>query len=569
MSTEIATPDPDVEAPPVAELEPEPAKIKKLRPLPASASSDEDESDGIDPERRSRGDKGKPNLSKELLAVKQKEDASLRDIANALGTEGSYKIKVTRLEPEQFHDPATGRMVPVGGFLRNYTSPVDEEVISNNHGGGKFQIQFFRRNQMGTFVHFTQKTLQVVGDPRTNDTFRHIPAAAPAAAPAPAQGDNPKLVEQAFSVLKDELAATRSAQQHHTPDRGPDPGMQALIKVLQDQIAAQDRQMAELRRELADQRSAAAKPVEQDPLQKKMFESLLDGDSARLTTLRENHASEVRQLKQSAIDLEQRLRDQFDRDRADLKEGHKLQIELLKQSHELQLQAAKASFDTSVKVLESDNKRLERENGELKDDNKELRAKKEKGPLEVIKDAEAIKEALGVGDGEQSGIDKAMEVLPGAIEAVKSYFKPPQQQPAQQGAVQQGAQLQTTRKIVRDESGNKYMLDDSGKLTPVKKKPPPPPQPGPNGEPPIPQIPEATINTTISYLERAFAGNQDPDVVAQSGRSMVSPEILQAIRDHGVDGFLTKVAKLPSTSTLANQAGRNWMRKVGKALVGE
>lgn len=304
----------------------------------------------------------------------------------------------------------------------------------------------------------------------------------------------------------------------------------------------------------------------------KMFEALLDGDSARVTHLRTTHDSELRMLKENHREDEKRMRDAFERDKADLKSAHDREISLMRQTNELQLQAAKASFETSKAVLEADNRRLQRENDELKSDNKELRAKKEKGPLEIVKEADQIKEVLGVGDGEdKSGWEKAAEMLPSAIEAAKSYFKPGgdgQQQQAAQGGQQQA--LQPKRKVVVDKtSGQRFILEADGTMSPAKKKPPPPPQPGPNGEPPIPQIAPETISTIINYLERAFTGNQEAEVVAQSGRAMVPEEIVTAIRDHGVDGFLSKVAKLPSTSPLSNQAGRNWMRKVGKALVGE
>lgn len=574
MTTEIAT-DIDTETMPPAELEADTnakPKVKHLRPLQPKRDGVEksekpeksdDELDDIAPERRSRG----KELPKELAEVRARENATVRDIANALGTGGAFRIRVTRLEPQQVRDPVTNRMITVNGFLRNYDTPIDEEVIQNNHGGGRFELKFLTGNGKGGYTYFTQRTIDIVGDPRTDDTFRQPLAnvAAPAPVAPAAASENPALVKEAFGVLKEQLEAERNRAPHHV-ERGPDPAMQAVIKVLQDQIAAQNAQMAELRRELSETRTQANKPAEQDPLQKKMFESLLDGDSARLTTLRENHASEVRQLKESALETERRMREQFERDKQDLKNSHQREIDLMKQSHEIALRAAEASFNTSVKILEKDNARLERDNKDLRDDVKELRAKKEKGPLDIVKEADQIKEVLGVGDGETSAIDKAIEILPGAIQAAKDYFKPQQPQQAQQGG---GQQIQPIKKIVKDAAGNKYVLDAQGNLTPVKKKPPPPPQPGPNGEPPIPVIPEEKISTIITYLERAFAGGQEPEVVAQSGRSMVPPEILQAIRDHGVDGFLSKVAKLPGTSPLANQAGRNWMRKVGKELVGE
>jgi hypothetical protein len=313
-----------------------------------------------------------------------------------------------------------------------------------------------------------------------------------------------------------------------------------------------------------------AKPPE-DTVKDKFLDRLMTDDSARLQATRLQYESEIRGLKESHQNDIKIERDRFERERSELKTMHSQQITLMTQTHQIQLQAVNDSYATNLKLAEHENRRVDRENQELKSEVKELRALKQKGPLEIVKEAEQIKDALGAGgDGDdKSGFDKAMEMLPSAIDAAKAYFKPPEQQ--QQAQQQNGQQLQTKKQVFHDkETGQKYVLDPaSGKITPVKKKPPPPPQPGPNGEPPIPQIAPETISTMINYLERAFSGNQDPEVVAQSGRAMVPEEIITAIRDLTVDGFLTKVAKLPGTSPLSSQAGKNWMRKVGAALVGE
>ncbi len=63
--------------------------------------------------------------------------------------------------------------------------------------------------------------------------------------------------------------------------------------------------------------------------------------------------------------------------------------------------------------------------------------------------------------------------------------------------------------------------------------------------------------------------------MAQTGRSSIPTDILAWIRERhteqvsGVDLFMTKVAKLPGSSPLASQAGKNWLRAVGALLVGE
>jgi hypothetical protein len=96
-----------------------------------------------------------------------------------------------------------------------------------------------------------------------------------------------------------------------------------------------------------------------------------------------------------------------------------------------------------------------------------------------------------------------------------------------------------------------------------------PAQPGQVEEQPIPAIAPATVKIAVEFLESAFRNGQDPAEVATSVRSMVPTDVLTAIKQLGIDGFLEKVARLDSTSPLANQAGRNWTRKLGKALLGD
>lgn len=551
-----------------AELDIIPPALASERPSPKGGGKAdkpdkeaEKNEDDVETERRSRPVK---TLSKELKSVRIAEDATLRDIVGAIGTEGSYRIRVSRIEPEMFRDPATNQMVNVGGFLKNYYTPVDEEILAKNHGGGRFQVQFFRKNEVGGFVHFTQRTIPVVGDPRTDDTFRQMaPPREPVPQPAPT-GENPQLLGKMFDIMKGELDKKHDERDRHHGPALPDPGMQQVIALLQGQIAESNRQLAEMRKELSDTRNQ--KPVE-DPIKEKILTRLMDDDSARLQACRLQYESEIRTLKESHQTDIRLGRDSWERERSELKAMFERELSLTKATHAIQLEAARGEYTTNMKLAEHENRRVERENGELKTDNKELRAKKEKGPLEVIKDAEQIKEALGVGDGDdKSGVERAIEMVPSLIEAAKTYFKPPEQ--AQQ-QVQQGQAMTPKRRMVKTPDGQKWILEADGTLKPAQKKPPPPPQPGPNGEPPIPEIPPEQISVVVSYLERAFAGNQEPEVVAQSGRSMVPEGVLTAIRDHGVDGFLSKVAKLPSTSPLMNQAGRNWVRRVGKALVGE
>ena len=535
-----------------------PLDTSELEDATTKADTDEPGSETRSRSSRSR-EQGQPQ-SADIKAIRLAEDASLRDILEAIGSEGSYKITLKRLEPDQFRDPHTGTMVKVSGHLKNYFSAIDEEAIAKTHGGGKFSLWFYRKSPEGSWRHFAHRTIEVAGDPRTDDVNRTLaPVAAPAAAaPATAASESPSLAMKAFSVLEDQLRQKRDDGGRVAA--GMDPAMQQVIQLLQQQLDASNRQLAELRKELMDARNV--KPPE-DPLKDKLLEKMIDGDNARITSLRATYDSEIRQIKDNHQADIKRIEDRFDRTLSDAKATHLREIDLLKQSHDVALKAIERSNETNIKLAEYTNKRLEAENVELRADNKELRAKKEKGIIETIKEMDSIKEVLGVGDdGDKSTTDRVLESLPGMFEAAKAYMAPkaPPPQQAQTQAVV------AKRRIVRTPDGKKFVQETDGSLRPVTKKTPE--QHAAETGQPIP-IDPATVTRIIDYMEKAFVGGQDPAVVAQSSRAMVPEEILAAIRDSGVDDFLAKVAKLPSTSPLATQAGKNWARKLGKVLTGE
>jgi hypothetical protein len=189
-----------------------------------------------------------------------------------------------------------------------------------------------------------------------------------------------------------------------------------------------------------------------------------------------------------------------------------------------------------------------------------------------LKDINALKEAIGVGEeGEKSGFDKLGDLLtnPDAIASVAGLFQKKEAPPAPPIH----AQIIAPRVVRSRATGDKFIRQPDGSMVPVKKIPKVVTQED-GSQLELPDIPADQIATVISYLERAFTAGQDPVIVAQSGKAILPADILSWIQGHdndqtnGVDLFLSKVAKLPSTSPLASQGGRNWVRKVGKALVG-
>lgn len=612
MSTEFATTDDPSDAPPPMTM-----------------------SDPIvdDPKAQARIAKGqKPKevvqssyagLSASLKAVKSKEDASLRDIIEALGEAGSYRIRVSRTEPDEARD-ATGKMVPTAGYLKTYEKEIDEEYLQRKYGGGTFVLEFKRRNAEGKYVLFTTRTIPIAGEPDTTNLPKSAQGVIAGGQGAPHAAEPASVVTKAMETMTGLLQDANARADRREAPTAPahNPAMDALLDMMKAQVKAANEQVAELRREMAEARVASVLPP--DTFKERMLDKMIDGDSARLQAVRMQYESELRTAKDNTIAEERRIREVFERDKQDLRMAHERELQTLRtsnesamaslrSSHEIQLSAAKMSFETQTKLLESENRRLDRDNADLRVEVKDLRAKKDKTLLEQVKDVETIKEALGVGDDEKTNVDKVIEVAtnPAAWEAVGNIFKKKDaaatQAAAAQAAAAQQQQAQPQREqVFRAPNGQRFKAVN-GELVPVKRaRPPQQPQrprtqvpataagaPAASGEAPaegaaeqeqpveeqpevqLPTIDPDDLRMMVSLFESAFGGGQEPAVVAQGIRARMTEEVLAYLRDQitehgdrGVDMFVAKVVKLPSNSSLATQAGRNWIRKVGKELVG-
>lgn len=567
MSTEYPVEDeiPEVQAPPPeppapnghtearAEVKPD-AKAKAPKKSAEPAAPEDDES------------KKAVKLTKPLKELRDAEDGALRDWLQSLGIEGSeIRIQVHRKDPDTARDPSTGQMVTVSGHLKNYSEFIDEEFIQQKHGGGKYELRVQKRDPSGKYQYFKTRTLQVAGDPRTDDVPRNVAKMSPmAAALVTPAAEPPSVVTKAMEMMERQLEHERDRVPAVAPATDYSPIVEqfkATISMLEGQLKARDDTLRDMRAEISAIRNQ--KP-EEDPFKQKLISNLLDGDSARLVQLRETHASELRQAKQSAIDDEKRLRDSFERDRAAIVQSHEREISTMKSSHELALSVARQSFETQTKILEAQNRSLEREITDLRSELKELRAKKEKSIVEQVKEMEVIKDALGIGDDKESSwTDKVAEVVanPDAIKAARDIFRGPGAAAGAQPAAQAPSPPKQQRVIATTPDGQKWSMEPDGSLRKVKKRVAP-------GEIDLPQVPPETIAKAVELLEKAFTGGQEPETVATSAKLLVPAEILNALRDVGPDIFMSKMARLPPTSPLANQQGRNWVRKVARALTG-
>jgi hypothetical protein len=539
----------------------------------------------------------------------EKDTRTIVDWIRGLGNLGpNFKIQIFRLEPAHYMG------TKLSGFIRSFDSMVDEEQVKQMYGGGKYQVKLLLPDDTGRYVVRKYHNFEISGPPRMEtDPNREPPPAAPK--------EESSVAMKAMEVLSSQV----SRLSQDGPSRGHGIDADAITRAVAASTAPMQATIDMLTRELGAARSAAteARNAPPDPVRDRILEKVMSDDSSRMESLRMAHAAEVNTLKQSMIDLEQRLRDKHEREISELRSDHKALLDRIERQHERELADLKRSYETQIQILrdahtrevnsltmvstttkavgDGEMGRLSRENSELKAEVKALREKKEKPLLEQLKEIDEIKEILGSDDDgkEKTTFEKVIEAVGNSKAALKVIGKfageepPPPTQP----------QLPPPHVPFTGQDGQLYVHDGMGNVAPVRRRmkrrapppmPPPPPPPAPPDASPevqaqhaamaeahTKQVQEMTVAqavakidrdqvaAAVTYLESAFRGGQDAQVVAQSLRSqgLVPEPVLQFVRDQGVDVLLEKVARLEASSAFVKQDGRNWIRKVAKALL--
>lgn len=507
------------------------------------------------------------------------QNEPIHEWLKALGTGLSFKIYVHRTRPTQH----MGRKVD--GYLGVYTDFITDDDLQATYGGGSFQLKVQVPNPKGSWVFLTSTTVEIAGDPRIDN----LPTTqAPQPTPVAAQGalDNP-MVNQAWQEMK--ASKDRAEQEAREASRNAGGNLQfqiqAAIDPLKTMLADKDKQIERLLNKLDE----ATKPKEsiQDDFVKAM---LFKGD-VRLTDQKTQFDSELRQLKQSHVDDLKRLEDRFARDLdserrthdrayADMKSSFERELSNMKAAHEREMsnmksahEHAKISTDASISVqktvLERDNARLEADVRELRVEVKDLRAKKDLSLKEKVDEMNSIKDLFGGDEEKEKGaLEKVVEVVVNsekAMDTVTRLMGNNNAQPQTQtvaATVQQAPAKKKSNMIVRKSDGQVFKRTENG-LVPVKQKN------ADGSEEPLIKLNDTDVMMAVKFVEAGFRNNVDPVNFATTSRTSIPEPVMLAIQREGVDGFLTKVVQLDQSSPLNTQAGRNWIRKVAKALLGE
>lgn len=516
-----------------------------------------------------------------ITDLRNEEGQSIADWVRSVGSnQGPVLITVARREPKKH------RGVKCDGQLMKFDELVEdiEDRVREEQGGGTFMIGIKVPREKGHgWRYLTHRQIELPGDPKVDhlrdidpNTAAGAAAVAAAAAAAPAAADTKiaeRVLSRAFDMIDSERKAAPAA-----PVVASDPNMRTLIDglnrsilTLQAQLEARDAQIKVL----------LEKGEKTDPFRDNLLTNLMAGDNSRILAIRTAHESEIAALRTAMIENEKRLRDAHERDIARIEATHLREITNLTNAFTQAGNANNTSAATQKMVLDGQIGQLTRELAAVRAENAELRAKKDKSPLEIAKELKSLKEALTDGDDDdkeekENPIVQGLKVLADSKLAAAALKKI--------GVADDETPKPPVGRPYRLPDGRVVVTDATGVTMPVPMRrkhraPPAAPATGTpaanqNGQqgqqeaaPPPPNISPASVELATQFLENAFRNQQPPDQVAESVRTMIPADVMGVLRDRGVDYFLDEVAKLPGGSPLGSQKGRLFARKVGKALV--
>jgi hypothetical protein len=547
-----------------------------------------DESDEIDepeddeapppapaPARRGRPP-GKRNVVPETTAQRE-DEIDLRSWLETIGSKQDVKIQVIRKGPRYF------KGTQIEGLCDSFNELIDDEFIKERFGGGLYQIAVHKRSLKhgGRMNFWGSRMLRIAGDPKIDDMMKNNSALP--------EDDNVagQAMRTMHQLTKNAMEKAERAERERG-NNGMDPMLlQAIVEPLQRQISSLETGSRDLQRIIADKDARLLEMmagVNRRPdgptFQDRMLEKMVDGESARIESLRTNHEAELRQLKnihQAELDRERnRLEDEIRR----TEKRHERELDAMRDSNRVAMDAQKTAYETRIDQLKSDVKRLDGDLAANKVELAELRAKKDKSLPDQAKEIVAMQEALtslGIGgkdeddDEGKSTLERIAtrvmdnpeaigQLLGGVRGAVTGGEQQPQMTVEQMQAMQaqqhqamliqqaQAKQLARKRAARRAKAQQAEAIAKTAEASGIR-----PPDPN-------------EVRLALSFMESAIQNGTDPASFAATAKSAVPGDVLAYIEKVGIDEILN-AANLPQDSLLRTQKGRNFSRAVARYLL--
>lgn len=537
-----------------------------------------------------------------MRAMQQEDDRSFREWLDSFAPDGVVRVQITRKKPQLGPNGEN-----LAGVLDTVEERIDEDYLREHYGGGQFQLKIFRINPKGSWEYAKSRQVQIAGPPKQNGHILMPGAGAPIIA---AGGDSDSLAERAMSTLERGLDRERQradrAQQDAVQHRpGMDPALlESIMAPLRDQAAQMAEQNRMLQKQLAD---LAQRPPPTDPFRDQMVKHVFDGETARLDHLRTQYEQRISKLQDDFADERRRLLERQETHMERLERQHERELLQQEKAQDQQAKALEMAHQTRIESLRSDIAKLERELQQALTRNGALEARKDQSLTEKAEELVKVREALdGIGGGaagdEKAWYEKLIEGI-GSSEVAMSLVNrigsatgasQPPPAPVQPGQMVQGpdgqlyvmgpdgqprlitpkmrqrlaavaaARQQQRRRAMPAAGAAPQAAIDQGLAAAGGDDP----GAAPAGAPPG-RAPDASeVQLALKFMEGALQNGTAPETFATTARSMVPQDILRFIGTVGVDQFLSTVLEPASTSPLATQRGRTWVRAVFKTING-
>lgn len=457
-----------------------------------------------------------PRLKKGETAgevIQQVDERSTLDWLQGLGGSGPMQVRVSRHEPKIWKGHTTG------GYCGTFDEPIDEQKIQALYGGGKYDIKVFQpKPKGGGYCQTAMRRLEIAGEPKINTEV---------------------------SPTFDSSAASNSGG-----GGGGNGGTDRVLSTMERITSESQRRAEALEKEIrqgsnmsGDMLKILTDTVSRQSPNDRILEKMIDGESARIEAIRTQHDSELRQLRQSNNDEIKMLREHGHQDAQLREKAHEREIANMRETNAMQIENMKQTFEGRIDSFKARQSDLERQLTESKAEIGELKAKKDKGPVESMQEVMALKEALeafGGGGGEEE--DSTWKtVLQQLVEKVGAPI-----------ASAAASRVEAAPPAPR----------------PVARRPQPQPRPVAAVLPAKPQrlpLKPDEAAGAVAFMETALRNGTDPVAFATSAKSMVPAAIINFVKARGIDTFLT-AAKVDENSPLMTQAGKNWVRSVAKSI---
>lgn len=491
----------------------------------------------VDKKKSAKG----PAFRDPAVEVASEDASSIAEYLKTLaGPDIQLKVKLFRDWPHTVPD-ANGRDVAIKGYLTEFTDTITEEQVKSLYGGGKFRAFVYRMNDKANWVGAGSKVFTISGPPKVDESTLPKLEQAKILAGVMQPPASPSATEQAMNMLAEVTKEERKRADKLTDEirnhKSIDPDMlAALVTPYQTQLAS----MQDTIRSLNEQLSSLVNRPPQTGFQDKLIEKMIDGEGARLDSLRTQFASEMRVLKENH-EAEIRRREDTALKREERMEAAALrELSTVKASAEMQVRSIEIAYQGRIEGL---NMQLQTVSQSLTDTRQELvalRSQKDEGPLDQLTKLAALKEALqGFSGNEEAAEPSAFEKIAAAAAPMIQGISERIAASGPQGQQPVPAQHQPQQQ---------QQLD-----APQQRKN-------------IFGVSKAELQQAISFVELAIR-NQTPSVTfAASARSQIPSNLIEAIKTMGADEFI-KHLPLQEGSPLSSLAGVQYLRAVIKVLV--